>query len=853
MGPNKTALSYLTPLFAVPVFVAAVWAIHRELQGHRYRDVVAALHAFQPHTLLTALGLTALSYFILTAYDTMGLRFVGRKLAYRRIALASFIGYAFSNSLGFPLLTGVPIRYRLYSGWGLSAIQITQLIAFYTTTFWIGFFTIGALVLLLAPPQLPGALHLPWVSVRLLGLLFLAAVAAYFIASIVRRKPLRIRSLELQLPRPPLPFAQAAAGALDWLVAAGVAYVLLPAGHGLAFPAFLGIFLLAQMAGLLSHVPGGLGVFEAIVLLSLPQSFPQSAALGALLAYRLIYYLLPLLAATLALGAYEYARNHHYIRRAGTLLGQGIRAVAPQALAVGAFVGGLILLISGSTPAIGGRLEWLARILPLPVIEVSHFLASVFGGALLILAWGLQHRLDAAYYLSAGMLAAAAALSLLKGLDYEEAAILTVILIALVTSRREFYRKASLLNEPFSPQWVSAIAVALLSAAALSLFSYKHIDYSAELWWQFALHANAPRSLRAMVGALIVVLGFAIRRLLRPVAVQPVKPTMVDLDAVAQIAADSRYIYAYLALTGDKSILFGADRQSFLMYGTEGRSWVSLGDPIGRKADREELAWRFREMVDQHDGWTVFYQVRPENLPLYVDLGLAFLKLGEEARVPLAGFTLEGKQHKGMRRVLHTIERSDCTFEVVPASEVAPLIPQLKQVSDDWLARKHTREKAFSLGFFEPGYLCRLPLAVVRCGRQIVAFANILPGGAQEELSLDLMRYTAEAPKDVMEYLFLKLMLWGKEQGYGWFNLGMAPLSGLENRPLAPLWNRFGAAVFRFGEHFYNFQGLRAYKEKFGPRWEPRYLASPSGLALPLILTNVAALIGGGLRGAVTK
>ena len=115
------------------------------------------------------------------------------------------------------------------------------------------------------------------------------------------------------------------------------------------------------------------------------------------------------------------------------------------------------------------------------------------------------------------------------------------------------------------------------------------------------------------------------------------------------------------------------------------------------------------------------------------------------------------------------------------------------------------------------------------------------------------MRHRVDAPNGVMDYIFLNLILWGQQQGYKFFNLGMAPLSGLENRSLGTVWNRVGALTYRFGENFYNFQGLRQYKEKFDPVWEPMYLASPGGLALPRILTNLATLISGGLRGVVAK
>jgi phosphatidylglycerol lysyltransferase len=127
-----------------------------------------------------------------------------------------------------------------------------------------------------------------------------------------------------------------------------------------------------------------------------------------------------------------------------------------------------------------------------------------------------------------------------------------------------------------------------------------------------------------------------------------------------------------------------------------------------------------------------------------------------------------------------------------------------------------------------------------------VAFATLWPGPGKVELSVDLMRHVESAPKGAMEVLFVHVMRWGAEQGYEWFNLGMAPLSGLEASPLASLWSRLGRIVYRRGETFYNFQGLRAFKEKFHPVWEPRYLAYPGGLSLPGVTADVSALVAGG-------
>jgi phosphatidylglycerol lysyltransferase len=157
-------------------------------------------------------------------------------------------------------------------------------------------------------------------------------------------------------------------------------------------------------------------------------------------------------------------------------------------------------------------------------------------------------------------------------------------------------------------------------------------------------------------------------------------------------------------------------------------------------------------------------------------------------------------------------------------------------------------EKGFSLGFYSDEYVSRFPLAVVESEGRMEAFATVWPGPDGSELSVDLMRFREDAPKNVMEALLLHLMLWGKERGYRRFNLGMAPLSGLEMSAVAPAWTRVGTFLFHRGGALYNFQGLRTYKEKFHPVWEPRYLAYPGGLALPRITADVSALVAGGYR-----
>jgi len=611
--------------------------------------------------------------------------------------------------------------------------------------------------------------------------------------------------------------------------------------------------VIAQIAGLVSHVPGGLGVFEAVMLAGFGASGNQALAapiLGSLAMFRVVYYLLPLCAATLLV----------LLREARGLQRQAVwvpwfSGLLPVFFAGLTLVCGAVLLFSGATRGLPGRMALAQSLLPLPILELSHLLASVSGMLLLILARGLQRRLDAAYWLTLALLVAGSAFSLLKGIDYEEASLLALLALALAPAHKLFYRRASLFSASFTWPWIVAILVVFGCTAWLVLFSYKHVDYSNSLWWEFSFHqGGAPRALRALVAAAVAGLLFALMTLIRPQRLQHALPSAADLARALPLIRRAPSTTGWLALMGDKQLLFDADDRAFLMYAIEGRSCVALGDPIGADADaRQELVWTFLDQCERAGGWPVFYEVGGTDLDPYLEVGMRLYKLGEEARVRLASFNLDGKSKKSLRSTVNKLGREGLRLEIVPAEKVTALLPRLKYISDAWLADKQVREKRFSLGAFDPDYLRRMPMALVWQGEELVGFANLFLSDSKEEASLDLMRFLPSGPPGIMDFLFVELMRWARDQGYLWFNLGMAPLAGMSTRRQAPLWNRFGALVFGRGEHFYNFQGLKRYKDKFDPEWEPRYMAVPGGIALPVILANVASLIAGGLAGVVRR
>jgi phosphatidylglycerol lysyltransferase len=851
--PSASALRrrWVIAIVAI-VLVAAAYATDRVIGRIPWHEVFGHVRTTPPRTLLLALALTAGSYLVLTCFDALALRMIGAQLSWRATALTSFPAFAVGHTIGFATLSGGSIRLRWYSSAGLSAWQITQLIAFCSFTSLLGAALLCGLSLTGRPALAGAVLHIGRIGALALGTSFIGLVIAYCLLALLRREPLVLGRLRVPAPRLPIALGQVAVAAIDLMLAAGVLYVLMPdsATHG--FLAFLSVYLLSVAAGVVSSLPGGIGVFETVLLLLLPDG-PADEKLAAMLIYRAIYYVLPFLLALGLLAVREAWVGRSALARSVAWTRAWVRLAVPQLISAAVFTGGVLLLLSGATPAEHGRLRLLREIVPLPLVETSHLLGSAAGISLVLLAQGLQRRLDAAWHVTLWLIGLGIVASLTKGLDYEEALVLLGVAVLMLAAKDRFQRKASLLQQPFSTGWTIAVLAALLSSLCLAWLSYRDVEYSNQMWWQFAFRANAPRTLRAEVLTIAMTGIAACWMLLRPARHQPELPDEVELERARRIVAISGDTAAWLALLGDKNLLFSDDGRGFVMYRPVGRNWIAMGDPVGPPEVRRELLWRFREACDRYAARPVFYQVAVDDLPSYIDAGFVLSKIGEEARVPLPEFDLEGSRRADLRQTWRRVQRQQVKFEVWQPEQTAARIRELRSVSDAWLSELSAAEKGFSLGRFDEAYVRHFPCAVVVRDGGVLAFANLWQGASHTELSVDLMRYLPDAPKGVMDYLLIEVMLWGRAQGYGWFNLGMAPLAGLADREFAPLWNRVGAFLYHHGERFYNFEGLRAYKEKFLPVWRPRYLATSGHLGLPRTVMDVASLIAGSPRRIVMR
>jgi phosphatidylglycerol lysyltransferase len=835
----------------VPVLIAliAVVVLH-ELAAHvHWTDVKADVAAAPWSTIALAVLATIVSFIALSCYDVLAVRSVAKGLVPNYVAaLAGGSGYAVSNLLGMSYLTGTAVRYQVYAAAGLDLEKVAGVIATSWIAFWMGLTIILGLLLTLHPTGLSTVLPISAGVELAVGLGLLIAIVGFFIWLATGKKRLTFHSFGFTLPDVRLALGLSVVAVVDIMGAAMTLYVLMPADLVQSYPYFFIVFVGAIAAGILSHAPGGLGVFEATLIAGLGAS-GRPDVLAALLLYRLIYTILPFSVAVTGLAFVWTRTRREAVVGAADWVYRIVRPIIPIAASGVAVLAGTILLVSGNLPGDAARLDVLRDFLPLSVIEASHLLASVVGALLLVVARGLFRKLWRAWVLAMLLLVVGFFASLAKGLDWEEALTLLATIVVLGTFRGAFYRVQGASIWRLNTTWIVSLIALMLAIFWVGFFAYSNVDYRDTLWWDFALNGDASRFLRSSLVVALVLAGIALNSVLGTrggrVGAQPIP------DVVRELALGSENTEAQISLLGDKAFLVAPDSTAFLAYADTGVSLISYGDPVGAEKAGSQLIWRLREAADKAGKKCAFYGVSQQYLPTYLDLGLSILKIGEVGRVSLKEFTLDGPAKKDFRYAKGRAAREGYKYEVIPRAELSQVLPELRALSDKWLAAKQGEEKSFALGGFDDAYLSNFDHAVLRHGEtgRIVAFANLFKGGNKHELSLDLMRYDTGGPNFAMDALFAEMMLWGAAQGYHWFSLGAAPFSGLEHHELATLWNRIGGFLYEHGEAFYHFEGLRAFKEKFGPVWSPHYLASPGGFAVPRILYEVNVLVSGGLKG----
>jgi phosphatidylglycerol lysyltransferase len=654
-APWKRAVRHVPAVLGLCLLIGAVTVVLHEFHALKMRDIAESLRRIPDIALFKAFLWTILSYGVLTFYDRLGTIYAGHKVSYRRVAFASFCAYALSHNLGFPAVSGAAVRYRLYAHWGLAPLEIAKVVAFCSLTFGLGGMVLGGIILFYEPGSIPffGTM-LPHWAMYCVGIALWAVVAAYVTLSKVVGT-VRLFGHEAVLPGWRMAIVQVILATVDVAVTASIFYTLLPPSPSLTYLRFLGCYVASYTAGLAANLPGGIGVFDSAMLIGLADHIPAPQIVGAIVVFRLFYYVIPLfLAGSLFAG-------NEVLLRGGDLWRRGSKRVAGRGAhdgggSIGAGgSGGLVRMMPASRGAApfgrwnepdfaigaatgvvamcGALLLLLGVLMPQPDFtwidpdfgdlanHAGQYVPSLIGTGLLVLAIGLSRRVTLAWGSTIVLLLLAAAFTAAQGVYLWIPAVLVLAILLVAPFRGAFYRHARLLTGPMEWNTVVPLLALMACMSALAIFGRHYRFMSHNSWWALVLSPDLPNSQRATVFLTVLLALVAIWRLIRPSRVTYLPWT-----------PQSRLRYATLGamppLRADGVIMGEAERAA-LPFRRLGGVLLGLGDPVGAESDRPSAIWRLRDLAAQEGMDAAVWRAGKGLLKVYSDLGLTALPLNE--------------------------------------------------------------------------------------------------------------------------------------------------------------------------------------------------------------------------------
>ncbi|MFB5762258.1 bifunctional lysylphosphatidylglycerol flippase/synthetase MprF [Paenibacillus medicaginis] len=854
---QKRIVRLLIPLI---ILALVIWLGSRELHNMNIGRMLFELRRLTPWSILEIALFSLLAAGVMSSYDLVVRKHFRMPISIGAAFRYGWIANTFNNACGFAGFTGAGLRAFLYKKSGVPLNVITAAVIFLSPVVITGLSLLAWTVLarLFPADQLLHAY--PWLRWAMWGM---ALYLPVFL--LVQRS--RLFGKWFNQGKGTMPwttiFASLASSLLEWLFAA-LAFGLVGTRvlDGVPLEALIGVYVIAATAGLISMAPGGIGAFDVTALLGLQLlGVHPDLALTVLLLFRFFYFIVPWLIA-LVMTAVEIIPKRE---RIGELAGSGwsyslnkwqqiwawpgqfrfLADLGVWALSKLVLASGLLLLLSAALPGLLYRLRFAEKLLTLPIMQLSHDISVIIGIMLIVLSHGISLRIRRALRLTLGLLFAGAIFTFIKGFDFEEAFFLLFVALMLYLSRSRFYREGAPVSRTNLLIWggltvLVTVAYLLIGAGGYSYFLHRlPLRMSTNL-----LFDRQHFGIKGLLSLLSAWVFLTMYLMMRPKRGVEELPDAAEMDRLREfIAHEQGNLLTHMLFLGDKQFYWAQEGNVLIPYARSRNKLVVLGDPLGPMDQASAAIQEFQGYADRYALAVVFYQASPAYLPLYHENGYRFFKLGEEALVPLESFTLAGKINTPLRTVRNRFGREGYSFQMAYPPFDDSLLTRLRAVSDVWLEGR--KEKGYSLGWFNETYLQLAPLALVLDPQQqVIAFASLAPAyDNKQTISIDLMRHLPDAPNGTMDFLFTHVMEWARDEGYVTFNLGMAPLSSVGQSERALREEKLARLVFQYGGHWYGFQGLRRYKEKFSPAWEPRYLAYPASVSLPILTAELMYLV----------
>ncbi|TAK40429.1 MAG: lysylphosphatidylglycerol synthetase family protein [Saprospiraceae bacterium] len=613
-------------------------------------------------------------------------------------------------------------------------------------------------------------------------------------------------------------------------------------GNGAALSAAVIGYAIVLVLLMSSPFLRGVGVIEAALTYALTQfGFPTVQAVSVAMLFRFFEFW-----SLLVLGAVVFIvqRGRLFVR------------VFPALLLFGL---GLVNILSAITPAAPERLRLLKEYLPIEAVHASTYFVLFSGVLMLGVGAYLVRGLRNAWWMAVVLSALSLLTHLTKGIDYEEATLALVVLASLLYERKQYFIKSDLqlAKRSLFPGLVAVGGVLLFGTLGFFFLDEKHFGSGFNGWQSFqdavstfflinmdltpatTFGKEFLYAMNILGGAAMSYLGFL---LLRPLVLRP--PTVDDdrLRAKALVEKYGRSPLDYFKTYFDKNFWFSEDGEGFVAFKTSHSYAIALEAPVCRdEAAMVGIIPAFERWSRQNGLRPAWYRIAESSKTVFEKLGKKLLPIGEDATVNLDTFSMQGSEKKALRNALNKVAKDGLSFHAYDPPQREGFLQQLKAVSDEWLRGMGRGELVFSQGLFEEKELKTQPIFTLEnLEGRIVGFVNIIPCYAPGEANFDLMRKTNDAPNGAMDFLFVNMFETLKKKGFRRCNLGMVPMSGIDD-PDNIQERIIKLAYERMGQ-FSHYKSLRFFKEKFVPQWQMMYMAysAPFDLAyLPGALERV--------------
>lgn len=826
-------LKFIFPLLLLIFAINEIKKFTQNINMHLLKEELSQLDMGR---LLFILFITFIAVLPMLLYDVVLVRILKLKVPTRDLLEQSFIANSFSNLIGFGGIIGAMLRTYFFHKHEPDKRKLLGVIAS-VSLFYLTGISVLSWIVTNNFRNFPLFVDTKWLYFAVVGVgLYLPL---FLILHIIRSKK---GSPSLVSANSTLKLILISI--IEWFAVFLAIWILCRTlGISISAANLFPVYIVAACAGIISMIPGGLGSFDLVFIWGMQDlHIPEEKVLVLLLFYRIGYYFLPFfISLVFFVKLYWKKWNQTW----NDLPKAVVQRLSHVILTMLVFLSGLILLLSASVPGIMSRLKVAQELLSFPIINVSHQLSVAAGFLLLGLSRGIEYSVKRAYELTMFALILAALFSIFKGIDYEEAIFLIIVALLLRMSKGQFYRESYVLTwgkTIFDIMIILVITSMYLVIGYLNLpiskieippklLPYVIVDYH-DLFMSAAIGL--------VIALFILMFGYLISL---PKSWNLERSANREKDIVDHLSKYQGKVLSHLIFLHDKFIFWNSKKNVLISFQQFADKLVILGDPIGEKDEISNAIEEFQEIADLHGFTPVFYQVSDDMLPYLHGHGFAFFKLGEEAFVDLKYFSLTGSKMKGLRALRNKFVRADYSYEIITPPYSKDLLEELREISNEWLQGRE--EKGFSLGFFSEDYLNKAPIAIVRNERkQILGFMSIMHVyDDYQTISVDLMRFKPEAASGAVDFLFLCLFDWAKEQGYDRFNMGMAPLANVGLSRFSFLSEKIAAQIFLNGHFFYHFQGLRKFKEKYTNIWEPKYLAYRRKSSLPIIMAQITMLI----------